>query len=92
MAKIVENNKGFKVIKLSLEDAELLGFGIYGSGACLCARCNKPCVEDIYYIAVLNDTMCKDCYEEWVKNAKRYSEDAYFEESNFDFYKKGLNL
>lgn len=92
MAKIVENSKGFKVIKLSIEDAELLGFGIYGSGVCVCSRCNKPCVEDIYYIAVLNDTMCKDCYEEWIKNAKRYSEDICFEERNFDFYKKGLNL
>lgn len=92
MAKIVENDKGFKVINLSREDAASLGFGVYNSGVCLCTNCNKPCTEDIHYIAALNDTMCKDCYEEWVKGAKRYSEDIPIEERNFNYYKKDLNL
>ncbi len=93
MAKIVNNDKGFKVISLSTKDAASLGFGLYGSGACICMRCNKGCLSgDIYYIAVLNDTMCKDCYEEWLKDAERYSEDIPIEDRNFNHYKEALCL
>ena len=60
MAKIVNNDKGFKVISLSTEDAASLGFGIDGSGTCICMHCNEGCRSgDIYYIAVFHDTMCK---------------------------------
>lgn len=93
MARIVNNDKGFKVINLSIEDAASLGFGLYGSGACICMHCNKGCLsEDIHYIAVLNDTMCKDCYEKWLKGAKRYSEDIPIEDRNFNYYKEALGL
>ena len=93
MAKIVNNDKGFKVISLSTKDAASLGFGLYGSGACVCMHCNEVCVSgDIYYIAVLNDTMCKDCYEEWLKDAKRYSEDIPIEDRNFNYCKEALGL
>lgn len=93
MAKIVNNDKGFKVISLSTKDAASLGFGLYCSGACVCMHCNKVCVSgNIYYIAVLNDTMCKDCYEEWLKDAKRYSEDIPIEDRNFNYCKETLGL
>lgn len=93
MAKIVNNDKGFKVISLSIEDAASLGFGLYGSGACVCMHCNKGCLSgDIYYIVVLNDTMCKDCYEEWLKDAVKYADDAPYEEQNFNRYKEALGL
>ena len=93
MAKIVNNDKGFKVINLSTKDAASLGFGLYCSGACVCMHCNRVCVSgDIYYIAVLNDTMCKDCYEEWLKDAKRYSEDIPIEDRNFNYCKETLGL
>lgn len=93
MAKIVNNDKGFKVISLSIEDAASLGFGLYGSGACVCMHCNKGCLSgDIYYIAVLNDTMRKDCYEEWLKDAVKYADDAPYEEQNFNRYKEALGL
>lgn len=93
MAKIVNNDKGFKVISLSIKDAASLGFGLYSSGACVCMHCNKGCLSgDIYYIAVLNDTMCKDCYEEWLKDAVKYADDAPYEEQNFNCYKEALGL
>lgn len=93
MAKIVNNDKGFKVISLSIEDAASLGFGLYDSGACVCMHCNKDCLSgDIYYIAVLNDTMCKDCYEEWLKGATRYVDDVPYEAQNFNHYKEALGL
>ena len=93
MAKIVDNDKGFKVISLATEDAASLGFGMYGSGACICMDCNKECLSgDIYYIAVLNDTMCKNCYERWIRSATRYTEDIPFEDRNFNYYKEQLGL
>ena len=93
MATIVNNDKGFKVISLSTEDTASLGFGLCGSGACVCMHCNKKCLSgDIYYVAVLNDTMCKDCYEEWLKDAIRYVSDIPIEERRFNYYKEALGL
>ena len=42
MAELVKNDKGFKVIKLSINEASKLGWGISGSGACICMHCNNP--------------------------------------------------
>ena len=93
MAKIVNNDKGFKIISLSTEDAASLGFGIDGSGTCICMHCNKGCRSgDIYYIAVLHDIMCKKCYERWIKSATRYAEDIPIENRNFNHYKEWLGL
>ena len=92
MAKIVNNDKGFKVISLSTEDAASLGFGLYGSGACVCMHCNNIIKGDIYYIAVLNDVMDKECYDEWYKGATRYTEDIPIENRNFNHYKEALGL
>ena len=93
MAKIVNNDKGFKVISLSTEDAASLGFGIDGSGTCIFIHCNKCCRSGyIYYIVVLNYTMCKKCYERWIKSATRYAEDIPIENRNFNHYKEVLGL
>lgn len=93
MAKIVNNDKGFKVISLSTEDAASLSFGVNGSGDCVCMRCSKYCLSgDIYYIAVLNDTMCKDCYEKWLRGAKGCSGVIPIEDRNFNYYKEILGL
>lgn len=93
MAELIKNDKGFKVISLSIKDAASLGFGLYGSGACVCMHCNKGCLSgDIYYVAVLNDTMCKDCYEKWYKSAVNYPEDRQYEERFFQRVAKSLGL
>ena len=92
MAKIVNNDKGFKVISLSIEDAASLGFGPYGLGACVCMHCNNIIKGDIYYIAVLNDVMDKECYDRWYKGATRYTEDIPIENRNFNHYKEVLGL
>lgn len=92
MAKIVNNDKGFKVISLSIEDAASLGFGPYGLGACVCMHCNNIIKGDIYYIAVLNDVMDKECYDGWYKGATRYTEDIPIENRNFNHYKEALGL
>lgn len=86
MARIVENDKGFKVIALSIEDILTLDWGT------VCMHCNGSTAEEAYYIAVSHDTMCKDCYEKWVKTAKRYPEDIRYENRQFDYIKHLLNL
>lgn len=39
-----------------------------------------------------NIKMCKDCYEEWLKDATRYVSDIPIEERNFNYYKGALGL
>ena len=87
MARIVD--KGFKVIALSTEEADNLGWGCLGQ---ICMNCNDIIKDEVYYIAVLNDVMDKDCYESWLKRAKHYPEDKTFEDRNFEHYTKELGL
>lgn len=86
MASIVNNDKGFKVICLSPIEAFKLGWGN------ICMRCNGKVHKELYYIAVLNDVMCKYCYKEWLEEAKHYSEDTPIENRNFEYYKAELML
>lgn len=91
MAKIVENDKGFKVICINNAEAAKLGFGII-PGACICMDCNNLIFDEIYYIAALNDVMCKECYKEWYDSATHYEDDVEYENRYFDYYSKQLNL
>lgn len=91
MAKIVDNNKGFKVICMNNNEAVNLGFGIF-PGSCICMRCNSLVFDEIYYIAVLNDVMCKSCYEKWYESAIRYNDDAECENRYFNYYSELLGL
>lgn len=90
MAKKIKTEKGFLVIKMNTVEAARIGFGIGGSGACICMECNNPCFDIIYYIAVLNDTMCAKCYNEYIKEATYYPEDSDIEQRNYDFYISAL--
>lgn len=100
MAKIVNNDKEFKVISLSDEEAASIGFGIWYRNdedtddlhSCICIHCNNTIKEDIYYIAVLNDVMDKECYDRWYKGATRYTEDIPIENRNFNYYREALGL
>lgn len=88
MAEIVNNKQGFRVIKLNNNDLINVGFGH------ICDRCGNSFIKpyEIYYIAVLNMAFCKKCYENWISKAIKYKEDIRYEESNFEFYAKQLNL
>ena len=80
--KVKENDKGFKIIEMSMVEVNEL-FG--GDG--ICDFCNKASLTG-YYIAVLNSWYCPECYEDWLKEAKRYDEDIPFEERNFERVKR----
>ena len=52
----------------------------------ICDFCNgevKP-EDTCYYVAVLNQILCKDCFERWHAGAKFYSEDVPIEKRNFE--------
>lgn len=56
-----------------------------GGERIICDYCNDEIkAEDTcYYVAVLNQVMCKECFERWHKSAKYYPEDVDFEKQNF---------
>lgn len=83
MAEIVKNDKGFKVLKMSLEEVNSIG------GLGICDFCNAASHEG-YYIAVLNMWYCPKCYKEWISRAKYYPEDASIENKNFEYMKEML--
>lgn len=86
MAKIIDNPKGFRIIEMSLVEVNQ-AFGGLG----ICDLCNTSSQAG-YYIAVLNSWYCHECYNRWVKNAKRYAEDIAIETRNFERVKEKLSL
>ena len=100
MARIVQNDKGFKVIALSHEEGELLGWGIWHRNdedtddLChfLCMHCNHDIKGELYYVAVLNDVMDEKCYNEWLSHAKHYPDDVVIENRNFNYCRQQLGL
>ena len=91
MAKIVNNDKGFKVICMSSNEAANIKFGII-PGSCICMQCKNPISGKIYYIAALNGTMCKSCYKKWNETAIHHEYDAKQENKYFNYYSKLLGL
>lgn len=53
----------------------------------ICDYCNSEVkAEDTcYYVSVLNQIMCKDCFERWHASAKYYPEDARIEQKNYEY-------
>lgn len=90
MARVVQNDKEFKVIALSNEEAKKLGWGV--SEGMICMGCNNIIKGEIYYVAVLNDVMDKQCYERWLEHAKNYPEDRQIEDRYFNYYKEELGI
>lgn len=93
MARIVDNDDGYKTIAVTFEEAQKLGLG-YVDG-CVCIQCNKVMdeYEETYYICMLNNTMCKECAEKYLEQERKlYLEDVPGEDRIFKHYCKLLNL
>lgn len=85
--KDFKNEKGFLILEVSrdrmLERLEKCGcLGI-------CDFC-AVIPEKGYYVAVLNQWLCKECFDDWYGCAERYSEDIPIEEKNYTIYKRIL--
>lgn len=85
MAEIIVNPKEFSVIQMT--GIETLKFGGIG----VCYSCNKGSFTH-YYIAVLNQCYCQDCYFDWTKRAVNHKEDRVIEKNNFERIKRYFGL
>lgn len=98
MAKKYENPKGFLIIEMTYDEATLLcnfGFELNNDDyVVVCDNCNNKFNKDdkIYYFAVLNRAMCKECCDDIIKNQERYAEDINYEIKHYNYYAKKLNL
>ena len=76
MAKVYKNDKNFLIIQMNGEEASNLGFGMKIKGcinSIVCGSCNSSIEhKDIYYIAGINEVMCKDCAYDYIKNMSHY--------------------
>lgn len=45
-----------------------------------------------YYVAVINQWMCEDCYNDFIKSVDRYEEDMRIENRNFDRFCNLFNV
>ncbi len=85
MAKIIENEKGFKVIEVS--NLECICWGGYA----ICDNCNDAFYKG-FYVAVLNRVFCPKCYEDFMQYATYYPEDSKIEIRNFEYMKSQVGL
>lgn len=86
--KDFSNDKGFLILEVSREEL----ISALGDRGCIgvCDACfSSP--ESGYYVAVLNQWFCKECYEKWHKRAEYYPEDSKIEERNYKYYKRLFN-
>lgn len=85
MAQRITNDKGFKIISMSTEEVQALGWGL--DEGTVCMNCDNIIDKDkeSIYIACLNDFMCRKCYEKWLSRAKRFFDDVPFEDRNLNY-------
>ena len=102
MAKKYDNDKGFLVIEMSYEEArDICGFGIdfvdketglvYDHNL-VCDNCNNSVTDNVYYVAVINRALCKECCDDFIKNIDRSPEDIPYEKRHYNYYAKEFNL
>lgn len=91
MEEILTKTKN-KVLVLSGKELKMMGLGYCngnGDHKVLCDSCNAEISDDesCYYIAVLNDVFCEECYRSRGENMKHYREDERVENRNIENFK-----
>lgn len=84
MAKIINSDKGFKLIECSM--SETLKFGGMG----ICDYCGSASFSGVV-ISVLNSWYCTRCFEEWHTRSIRHKEDEPYENHVFKHFTNILN-
>lgn len=98
MAEVITNNKNFLIIKMNEKEATKCNFGMLPgkeeNNIIICGSCNIILDEELYYIAGINEVLCKDCMEDFVKNMNHYTDDnsLRYEIKHFNYYAAILNL
>lgn len=76
---------GLTYYTVSTEELYRLG------GVGVCDHCGTF-HETGYLVPVLNHWLCKDCFEEWSKDARHYPEDDMYEEMSIKYYESKIPL
>lgn len=98
MAKIYKNDKNFLVIEMNGAEASSLGFGVEVTGclnSIICGTCNTSIEhKNIYYVAGINEVLCKDCVEDYTKNMNHYIDDdsLKYEINHFNIIAQKLGM
>lgn len=96
MAKQIIGKNGHLCIEMTIDEAlHKCRFGVSSLKLGVCDNCNTQLVnneEPVYYIAVLNELFCKDCFDDYIENASYYEEDKDFEINQYNHYAKILNI
>lgn len=79
MAKIINSEKGFKVIQMDVHEAIFC----FPGTPLICDLSNKKITGNCYYIAVLHNLVTEPAYNEWHKRAVYYPEDSNIENKRF---------
>ena len=98
MAKVYKNDKDFLIIEMNGREASNINFGIETTGGLniiLCGSCNSQIEhKTIYYIAGINEIMCKDCVDDYIKNMNHYTDvdSLKYEINHFNFVAQKLDM
>lgn len=79
MATIIDNKKGFKIVKV---DKSEMQDKIASPG--ICDYCNSIPTYG-YFVCVLNAYYCEGCYVNWINRAVNYPQDRHVEKRNFEY-------
>lgn len=98
MARKYPNDKDFLIIEMDCLEASMeCNFGIntgHLAKTIVCDNCNNTVdpFEDVYYFAVLNRALCKECCEDIIKNLDKHPEDSEYEKAHYNHYARILKL
>ena len=79
MLSIINNEKGFKVIRMPIYTMRKIFHGTL----CIC----DSCLADLsygFYIPVIHQILCPDCFDKFIKRAKWHKEDSIIENKRYD--------
>ena len=98
MAKVYKNDKNFLIIEMNGAEASGLGFGIEITG-CLnvivCGSCSTSIEhKKIFYVAGINEVLCEDCIDDYIKNMNHYIDDdsLKYEINHFNIIAQKLGM
>lgn len=86
MAKQIKNNKGFLVIKMSYQE-----YAVITDTFARCDLCGDE-TTDGYYIPMIKQWYCQECYELWNRTAVHYKVDEDVERRRFNIMKQKIDL
>lgn len=98
MAQLYKNDKGFLIIQMTHLEATLdCEFGLRTSrftSKILCDTCNNEIdgIDDIFYVAIINRCLCKECCDDFIKGYNRIPDDIPYEKRHYNRYAELLNL